>query len=88
MEEETLKLRSKMVIGFFSGIKPSGVEFEAWLVALNAELNGGSTVFSHFEGKGFFSLEADFEETQKRLLTLPPQRNQKSSSHGSLLSTG
>jgi hypothetical protein len=34
-------------------------------------------VFSHFEGKDFFSLEADCEATQKRILTLPPQRNQK-----------
>jgi hypothetical protein len=76
VEEETTKLKSKMVIGCFVGKKPSALEFEAWLVALNAELNGGSVVFSHFEGRGFFSLEADCKETQKKILTLPPQCNQ------------
>jgi hypothetical protein len=29
-----------MVIGCFVGKKPSALEFEAWLVALNAELEG------------------------------------------------
>jgi hypothetical protein len=65
VEEETSKLRSKMVIGCFVGKKLLGLEFEAWLVALNIELNEGSAVFSHFKAKGFFSLEADSEETQK-----------------------
>jgi hypothetical protein len=59
----TIKLKSTMVIGCFMGKKPSALEFEAWLVALNEELNDGSAVLSHFEGRGFFSLEADSEET-------------------------
>lgn len=67
-----------MVIGCFVGQKPLALEFEAWLVSVNEELQRGSVSFSHYSGKGFFSMEADCENTQQRLLTLEPQRNLKS----------
>jgi hypothetical protein len=70
-------LRSTMIFGCFVGRKPSMLEFEAWLVLLNKELGRDRACFSHFEGRGFFSLEADSKNTQKWLLTLPPQHSQK-----------
>ena len=63
VEEETTKLQSKMVIGSFEDRKPSALEFEAWLVALNVELCGDSTCFNHFKGYRFYILEVDSKVT-------------------------
>jgi hypothetical protein len=75
VEAEIARLRSRMPIGYFVGRKPSALEFEAWLVNINAELGGGRVNFSHYEGRGFFSLEADCEKTKTHLLTSTPHRN-------------
>jgi hypothetical protein len=75
VDAETARLRSRMMIGCFVGKKPTALEFEDWLVNLNEELGDGSVWFSHYEGKGFFSLEANNEETQRKVLTSLPQRN-------------
>jgi hypothetical protein len=74
VEAEITRLRSRLLIGCFVGRKPSALEFEEWLVGLNAKLEGGSVCFSHYEGKGFFSLEADSGETQKKILSATPQK--------------
>jgi hypothetical protein len=52
-----------MVIGSFVDRKPSALEFEAWLVALNVELCGDSACFNHFEGYRLYILEVDSKVT-------------------------
>lgn len=77
VDDEINKLHSRMVIGYLVGRRPMALEFKAWLVALNTELQGGRTAFSHFEGKGFFSLEIDSKEIQRRVLMLALQSKQR-----------